>query len=462
MDSIVLDLERIVEGTVTDAPDQLDEVSQDFGRIIQKQPQIVVRPQNSTDVVRVVKYALEQGLTVAPRATGNSLGGQCLSQDGIVLDMKSLNQIYAIQEDILWFQADTSVTWREVVSASIPQGLIPPTLTNYIDVTVGGTHSAGGLGTSSFRYGSQADNCLGLEIVTGTGDLVWCTPEENSELFYHVLCGYGQFGIITQVRHRLRRYRPLTRTYFLLYDDLNALLTDERILTAEGRVDYLLSVPTSCLELFSKAVGKPLLQWFYLLQITVELDSSNDINDEKILAGLHFHRRIHSEDLTFNEFAIPSLKVGVPTTTVHPWIDLLLPASQAKSFIEIALERLPAVLDCANTLMGSFCLFQQATHMPLLRLPDEEFIVGLGIYPMISEVQLQPVLAELSSLTDLALKMGAKRYLPGWVKLDRHQWQVQFGDYWSQVNEMKRKYDPQGILNPGFFESESVVIPQTV
>jgi len=41
---------------------------------------------------------------------------------------------------------------------------------------MGGTHAAG-LGQNSFRHGSQADNCLGLEVVTGTGDLVWCTPE---------------------------------------------------------------------------------------------------------------------------------------------------------------------------------------------------------------------------------------------------------------------------------------------
>lgn len=456
MNSIVLDLERIVEGAVTDTPERLDEVSQDFGRIIHKQPQIIVRPQDSADVVRVVQYALKQGITIAARATGNSLGGQCLSQDGIVLDMRNFNH-HTIQEELLWFQSGTAATWRDIVVDSTACGLIPPTLTNYIDVTVGGTHSAGGLGTSSFRYGSQADNCLGLEVITGTGDLVWCTPEENSELFHHVLCGYGQFGIISQVRHRLRRYRPLTRTYFLLYDDLSSLLADERKLTEAGRVDYLLSVPNSNLELFSKATGKPLLQWFYLLQITVEIDSPDRVDDREILDGLQFHRQIHTEDLSFSQFTIPSLKMGVPTATVHPWIDLLLPGSQAKSLIETVLERLPAVLDCANTLMGSFCLFQQATQMPLLRLPDEEFVVGLGIYPMIPAAQLQPVLTELSFLSDLVLEKGGKRYLPGWVKFDRQQWQAQFGNYWPQVNQMKRKYDPHGILNPGFFEYEPVV-----
>ncbi|MBW4628824.1 MAG: FAD-binding protein [Brasilonema octagenarum HA4186-MV1] len=462
MNSIISDIKCIVEGEVTNTPEILGDVSQDFGRIIQKQPQLVVRPQNSADVVQVVKYALEQGLTISPRAGGNSLGGQCLNQDGIVLDMRNFNQIHEIQKEMLWFQADTGVTWREVIVSSLPHGLIPPSLTNYIDATLGGTHSAGGLGNSSFRYGTQADNCLGLEVVTGTGELVWCTPEENSELFYHVLCGYGQFGIITQVRHRLRRYRPSTRTYFLLYDNLDAFLNDKQVLTQEGRIDYLLSVPNSCLELFSKAVRKPLMQWFYLLQVTVEADSTNSINDEEVLSGLNFYRHIHTQDLNFDEFVIPALKVGAPSNTVHPWIDLLIPGSKAKTYIQTVLERLPSILDCGNTLIGSFCLFQHTTNMPMFRVPDEDFIVGLGIYPIIPKSQLQPVLAELESLTELGLKMGAKRYLTGWVKFDLQQWRVQFGDYWSTVNEIKRKYDPQAILNPGFLQYERVAHPHEI
>lgn len=35
---------------------------------------------------------------------------------------------------------------------------------------------------------------------TGKGDLVTCSTEKNSELFYAVLGGLGQFGIITRAR----------------------------------------------------------------------------------------------------------------------------------------------------------------------------------------------------------------------------------------------------------------------
>ena len=205
MNSIIQDLKHLVTGKICDRPEILTEFSQDFGGIFQKYPQVVVRPQNVNDVVQTVKYARDKGIIISPRAAGHSLSGQSLNQDGIVLDMRGLNQIQEINENNLWFQADTGASWGEIVNACIPHDLVPPVLTNYFGVTVGGTHCAGGLGAASFLYGSQADNCLGLEVVTADGEVVWCSPEQNSELFYHVLCGYGQFGIITKVQHKLRK-----------------------------------------------------------------------------------------------------------------------------------------------------------------------------------------------------------------------------------------------------------------
>lgn len=462
MNSVILDLKQIIEGEVSSAEEDLVAVSQDFGGIIQKQPQVVVRPQNSTDIAKAVKYAADRELTISSRAAGHSLSGQSLNQGGILLDMRSLNLIHEFHADQLWFQADAGATWKQVVDTTIPHGVIPPVLTNYFDVTLGGTHSAGGLGQSSFRYGSQADNCLGLEVVTGTGELVWCTPEQNSELFYHVLCGYGQFGIITQIKHRLRKYRPFTRTYFLCYDDLDLFLNDERFLIWENRVDGLLALFSPCILGIARTGEKgiqPLIQWFYRMQITLEVDSVNDIHEDDLLSSLNFYRRIHTEDLTFSKFIQPVIQIPHPAGTANPWIDVLLPESTAKEYIETALKRIPSFVDFRTTPIGSFCIASQKTNMPMFPLPEEELVIGFGMYPTIPKSQVQPVLEELNLLTNLAFQMGGKRYMASWAKFDLPQWRLQFGDRWTKVNEMKRKYDPKGILNPGFFQYEQIVHP---
>jgi FAD/FMN-containing dehydrogenase len=463
MNSVISDLKHIIKGEVSGIEEDLAAVSQDFGGIIQKQPQVVVRPQNSTDVAKAVKYAADKELTISSRAAGHSLSGQSLNQGGILLDMRSLNQVHEFHSDRLWFLADAGATWKQVVDVSIPHGVIPPVLTNYFDVSLGGTHSAGGLGQSSFRYGSQADNCLAVEVVTGTGDLVWCTPEQNSELFYHVLCGYGQFGIITQIQHRLRQYRPFTRTYFLCYDDLDFFLNDERLLISENRVDGLLALFSPCVLGVSRAGGngiQPLIEWFYRMQITLEVDSVNDINEEKLLSSLNYYRHIHTENLTFDKFIQPLIQIPHPAGTANPWIDVLLPGSAAKEYIETALKRIPSFIDFRSTPVGSFCMVSRNTNVPMFPLPEEELIIGFGMYPTIPKSQLQPVLEQLNQLTNLAFQMGGKRYMASWAEFDLPQWRLQFGDYWTKVNEMKRKYDPMGILNPGFFQYERIARPE--
>ena len=68
---------------------------------------------------------------------------------------------------------------------------MPPVLTNNLGVTVAGTLSMAGLGVASFRYGTQADNVVELEVVTGAGEIVVCSREQNRELFDMVRCGLG-------------------------------------------------------------------------------------------------------------------------------------------------------------------------------------------------------------------------------------------------------------------------------
>ena len=459
MSGIVTDLKQIIAGEVSNKESDLEAVSQDFGNIIKKQPQIVIRPQDSSDVAQAIKYAAQKGLTISSRGAGRSLSGQSLNQGGILLDMRNLNQIDDFCPDELWFQADPGVTWKQVIDTAIPDGVIPPVLTNNFEVTLGGTLCAAGLGLSSFRYGSQADNCLALEVVTGTGDILWCTPEDNSELFYHVLCGYGQFGIITKVKNRLRKYRPYTRSYFLCYDDLDKLLDDAGGLVAQGRIDGLVSLFSPCLQGMSRKESqmKPLIQWFYRMQITVEFDAVNQVNDAELLADLNFYRHIHTEDLTFEQFIQPLGQVPHPVNTANTWIDLLLPGSSAREFIDIALERIPNFLDFRTLPIGSFCLNSRHHKLPMFPLPDDELIIGLGMYPSIPQTQVEVVLQQLNLLTDLGFQMGGKRYMATWAEFDLPQWRSQFGDYWLTVNEIKRKYDPLGILNPGFFKYEHPV-----
>lgn len=76
--------------------------------------------------------------------------------------------------------------------------------------------------------------------------------------------------------------------------------------------------------------------------------------------------------------------------------------------------------------------------------------MGFGILPGVPRPFLEEALPRLSLVSDLGQKAGGKRYLSGWIDFDLPRWQAHFEEKWQTLLKLKTKYDPQGILNPGF------------
>ena len=102
--TLVSDLQQQIKGSVSNEEPILQEASQDFGRIQLKKPALVVRPSSSEDVVQVVRFAAAHHLPLTIRGGAHSQSGQSLNDGGLILDIKSLNRIVAIdasQETVL-------------------------------------------------------------------------------------------------------------------------------------------------------------------------------------------------------------------------------------------------------------------------------------------------------------------------------------------------------------------------
>jgi FAD/FMN-containing dehydrogenase len=56
----------------------------------------------------------------------------------------------------------------------------------------------------------------------------------------------------------------------------------------------------------------------------------------------------------------------------------------------------------------------------------------------------------LENLSRLCVAMGGHRYLSGYVAFDDEEWRAHYGETWRSFEEAKRRFDPDGILNPGF------------
>ena len=456
----VTELGREISGQVFTNEASRQAVATDFGRLVVRKPQAVVRPASTEDVSRLLKFAAKHQLTVATRGAGHSQTGQSLS-DQIVLDVTSLDQIKRLDDQGLAVVCQGGVKWRSLLERLAPSALSPLVLTNNLDVTVGGTLSSAGLGVASWRFGTQADNCLELEVVTGAGEIARCSTAQNRELFDAVRAGMGQFGVITEATLKLRRHRAKFRSYYLLYDDLNVLLGDLKLLMTEERFEYVESWCVPCPQGFRKAGGQrqPFAQWFYPLHLTAETDGTAGPDTGEKLRGLKFYRHVHTEDGEIGEFftrldpLFALWKQAGFWEFTHPWMECVLPWHTAPVYIGQMLQMMPP-----QALAGGHILLWPArggaSSLPMFVRPPGDFLIGFGILPAIPKNFVNDLLPRLNQASQASMMAGGKRYLSGWIPFAHGDWRAHFAELWPTVVKLKKQFDPSGVLNPGFIKYE--------
>ena len=204
----------------------------DGGQIVYGFPDSVVHARSPGDVASVLRIAQRDRIPVTCRGGGLTTEGESVAARGILLDLKGMNRLLDCDGDTAWVEA--GMTWHQVAEALRPRGLDYTSAPLNMLSTVGGTLGVGGIDVNSPRHGCSADQAVELEVVTPTGDIV--RVKEGDEYLERVLLGYGQFGVITKARIKVRRYRPMTVRHFL-YTDVGVALADMMRLVERDEVD---------------------------------------------------------------------------------------------------------------------------------------------------------------------------------------------------------------------------------
>lgn len=438
--ALTRDLARTVRGTVSDTPADRRALAGDFGGVYRRSPLAVVRPADTRDVAAVIRFAGGRGIPVVPRGAGHSQGGQSLAGGGISLDMRALAgvEILTAPDSGPSVLTGAGAPWGAVLRAALATGLVPPVLTSSLEPTVGGTLSVGGVGHTSHRHGTQADQVLALEVVTGSGEIVRCSEEEERDLFEAVLCGLGRCGVVTAARSRLSPLAPVVRRSLLLYHDLEALLADAGRFTDHPSVSQLLASS-------SLTGGRPLHR---LVIKSDEAAAGGESQAELLSPGrakvAELDTRFDARRLLLAERRAPLRSARENRLVVRPGVDLFLPGSRAGALIESVLRTLSrGEVDLQLSL-----LFLRSSRLgrPLLAVPAEERLVLFGVQYVVRRERAAQRLADLSRLCSAARAAGATRYLSGWHDFSPEDWRRHYGGRWEDVLAMKRRFDPGSVL----------------
>jgi len=455
-DPLLRALRERVRGSVTEGPEVPAAYRSNFGHIVDASPRVLLRPANVDDVIEAVRFARAKGLHLATRGAAHSQSHLGVSDGGILLDMTSLGRALRLDGDALWIDVEGGAIWRDVVRATVSELLVPPVLTNNLSVTVGGTLSIAGIGVASFRHGTQGDQVVELDVVTGEGELVTCGPDVEPDIFWSVVAGLGQVGVIVRARLRLRRAKPMTRTYYLLYDDTARFFEDSKRAMDDGRWEHIESWASPCPQGTKPVSGRRQVfaRWFYPSHLTAEFDGSPP-DDRALLDGYRPYETLYTDDvplLDFLERLAPVFdlwKRGGTWEHVHPWMETVLPWDTAPAMIEALMPDLPP-----SILVGGHVLLWPAkgtaSRSRLFMRPPGEDLMGFGLLPAVPPAFWDEAKPMLDMASRLSVAMGGKRYLSGYVAFSNEEWREHFGPMWDSLVAAKRRWDPDGILNPGF------------
>jgi cytokinin dehydrogenase len=428
--------------------------STDFGNLVRGEALAIVTPRDKHELARALAFANERRLSFTARGTGRSSGGQSVAKKSVTLELSRLDRVEAVDAERREIRCEPGARWRAVVEATLARGLVPRVLPLNLDLTVGGTISVGGVGSTSHRFGTAAANVAAIEAVTGDGRLLHSADEP--ELLAATLAGLGRAAVITSATLALRPAPAKVHTYYLLYDEFAPWLADLERARNEQRFEHVDGFCSANVQGLRNVPGgrRPFARWFYGLHLSVEHDGDALPDRAAMLAGLQPRWCVHEEENGAAAYAARAdprfeamAKAGA-FALPHPWLECLVPFESVPELLPRVLEMLPLVLGDGHRV----ALLAKQGAPPLFALPDAQNVALIAVLPMgVPPNVLADVLPALRAVNSLLLDRGGKRYLAGWLELDEAGWRAHYGDRYAKLLDVKRRFDPNGVLRAACF-----------
>jgi FAD/FMN-containing dehydrogenase len=200
-------LTAAIRGDVLSPGDQgYDEARAVWNARFDRRPDLIARCLDAGDVSSAIQFAREQNLPLSVKGGGHDYAGNTVAEGGLLID---LGPMKAVEVDVPGRRVTVGAgcTWRDVDEATQPHGLAT-TAGTVSTVGVSGFTLGGGLGWLARKHGLAADNLLGADVVTASGEVVRADETHNPDLFWAIRGGSGNFGVVTSFELALHEVGP--------------------------------------------------------------------------------------------------------------------------------------------------------------------------------------------------------------------------------------------------------------
>ncbi|KAF8405294.1 hypothetical protein HHK36_010196 [Tetracentron sinense] len=487
-----------IDGQLSVDAAEVETASVDFGGMSRVKPLAVLHPACAEDIAGLVRaaYGSSQGFTVSAKGHGHSINGQAQTANGVVIKMsgskvetrlisgKPAWPSIFLGEKFSYVDVWGGELWIDVLKSTLEYGLAPKSWTDYLYLSVAGTLSNAGISGQAFNHGPQISNVYELDVVTGKGELLTCSEEQNSDLFHGVLGGLGQFGIITRARIALEPAPQRVRWIRVLYSNFSSFTKDQEFLIslhgmpASEKFDYVEGFvivdeglinnwrssffsPSNPVKISSLGANGGVL---YCLEITKNYDESTantiDQEVEALMKKLDFiPASVFTTDVLYVDFLDRVHKAELKLRSKglwdvpHPWLNIFVPKSRIADFDKGVFKGI-----LGNNTSGPILIYPMNRNKwderSSVVTPDEDiFYVVALLRSALDSGEETKTLEYLTNQNRQILRfcdeagIKAKQYLP--LYTTQEEWMDHFGDKWPLFLKRKIEFDPKRILATG-------------
>ena len=417
-------------------------------------PDFIVKPRTTEQVAEILKLATEFRLPVTPRAGGTGLSGGALPvHGGICLSLERFNSILEIDEQNLQIVVEPGVITQKLQEEVEQRGpYYPPDPASRGSCHIGGNLAECAGGPHAVKYGVTKDYVLGIEAVLPNGEVFTTGARvlknvSGYNLTQLIVGSEGTLAVITKVILRLiplPRHRKVVLVAFNTLDDAASAVASifQRGITPSA----LEFVEQSAVQAAVDRQGKTFPNSGAAAQLFIEVDGQHEepLNTD-VQSIAEVVERHHAADILLAEDRakieeVWALRRGigeaVKSISAYREEDTVVPRANLPKLVRGVKEI------CARYAITSICYGHAGdgnVHVNLLRDRLDEGTWNRVIDPAIQEIFRLTVSLGGTVSAEHGIGYTQRTYLP--IALSPVELRL--------MREIKRVFDPLGILNPG-------------
>lgn len=183
--------------------------------MIDRRPSLIVRCSSVSEIRRAVQFAREHGILTAIKGGGHNIAGNALCDGGMVIDLSGMKSV-RIDPFARKAYVEPGATLGEFDREAQAFGLVTPLGINST-TGVAGLTLGGGFGWLSRKYGLTIDSLIGADVITTDNKFIHASETENTDLFWALRGGGGNFGIVTSFEFQLYEFGPNVLSGLIVY-----------------------------------------------------------------------------------------------------------------------------------------------------------------------------------------------------------------------------------------------------